>query len=62
MDCGNKKGAGEGRGKEDSQRPARVPSMLWEGGLGRAPRCFPLSPRWASKPLSPLDGDWGVDK
>lgn len=44
MDCGNKKGAGEGRGKEDSQRPARVPSMLWEGGLGRAPRCFDSAP------------------
>ena len=28
--------------------------MLWSGGHGRAARHFPLSPGWASKPLTPL--------
>jgi hypothetical protein len=26
--------------------------MLWTGECGRAARCFPLSPGWASKPLT----------
>jgi hypothetical protein len=30
--------------------------MLWAGGCRRAARHFPLGPRWASKPLTPLDG------
>jgi hypothetical protein len=34
--------------------------MLWAGRRGRAARCFPLGPGWASKPLTPLDIDRGV--
>jgi len=47
-----------------SPRPARIPPMLWAGRHGRTVRRFPLSPGWASKPLTPLDGGWegGVDK
>jgi hypothetical protein len=55
-------GAGEGGGREDSPCLARVPPMLWAGGHGRAARCFPLSPGWASKPLTPLDRGLGVYK
>jgi hypothetical protein len=29
-----------------------VPPMLWAGKQERTTRCFPLGPRWASKPLS----------
>jgi hypothetical protein len=47
-------------GREDTPCPARVPPMLWAGRCGRAVRHFPLSPGWAFKTLTPLDG--GVDK
>ena len=47
-------------GREDSPHPSRVPPMVWAGGHGRAARRFPLSPGWASKPLTPLDR--GMDK
>jgi hypothetical protein len=30
--------------------------MLWTGGPGRAARCFPLSPGWASKSLTHSSG------
>jgi hypothetical protein len=30
--------------------------MLWADRHGRAARCFPLNPREASKPLTPLNG------
>ena len=33
IDCGKKKDKGR-RGREDSPHPARVPPMLWAGGLG----------------------------
>jgi hypothetical protein len=52
------KGAGGRGGREDSPRPARGPPILWAGECGRAARHFPL-PRWASKPLTPLDGGGG---
>jgi hypothetical protein len=53
------KGAGEeGAEREDNPLLARVPPMLWAGRCRRAARCFPLAPRWASKPLTPLDGGW----
>jgi hypothetical protein len=45
----------EGEGK--SPRPARAP-VLWAGRHGRVARSFPLSPGWASKPLTPLDRGW----
>ena len=38
---------------------ARVSPRLWAGGRGRASRCFPLGPGWASKPLT---HSTGVDK
>ena len=53
---GTKKG-GWGRREREDPCPARVPPMLWSGGHGRAARRFPLSPRWASKPLTHLTGD-----
>ena len=53
---GTKRGHRGKRGGEDSQCPARVPPILWAGRRGRAARRFPLSPRWASKPLTPLNG------
>jgi hypothetical protein len=53
--CGTKGGRGR-EGKEKSPRLARVPPMLWAGRCGRAARCFPLDPGWASKPLTPFDG------
>ena len=57
------KGAGEeGAEREDNPLLARVPPMLWAGRCRRAARCFPLSPGWASKPLTPLDGEGCVDK
>jgi hypothetical protein len=34
--------AGERGGKENSPSLARVPPMLWAGGLRRPTRCFPL--------------------
>jgi hypothetical protein len=46
---GTKRSLGEGRGREDSPHPARVPPMLWTGRCRRAARPFPLSPGWASK-------------
>jgi hypothetical protein len=54
---GTKVGRGR-RGREDSPCLARVPPMLWAGGCGRAARCSPLGPGWASKPLTPLDRGW----
>ena len=56
-----KRGLGGGGEREDSSCPARVPPMLWTGRHGRVARCFPLSPRWASKPLTHSMGA-GVDK
>jgi hypothetical protein len=32
--------------------------MLWADGRGRPARHFPLSPGWASKPLTPLNEGW----
>ena len=55
MTVGTKKGP-RGRGRREDPRPARVPPMLWTGGLEKAARLFPLSPRWASKPLTHLTG------
>jgi hypothetical protein len=55
---GTKGGVQEKEGKVKNPLPARVPSMLWAGGRGRAARHFPLGPRWASKPLTPLGGGW----
>jgi hypothetical protein len=52
---GTKKGP-RARGGEDPH-PARVPLMLWTGRHGRANRRFPLSPGWASKPLTHSTGD-----
>ena len=46
-------------GREDTPCPARVPPMLWAGRCGRAVRHFPLSPGWAFKTLTPLDGGGG---
>jgi hypothetical protein len=50
-------GTKRGRGKrgEDNLRSGRVSPMLWAGRHRRAARFFPLCPRWASKPLTPLD-------
>ena len=46
---------------EDSPRLGRVPPMLWAGRHRRAARRFPLSPRWASKPLThSTGGEQGV--
>ena len=64
---GTKKGGpGEVEEGEDSPHLARVPPMFWAGGHRRAARHFPLSPRWASKPLTHStgvgDGGWGLDK
>jgi hypothetical protein len=53
---GTKKGAW-GRGVREDPHPARVPPMLWTGRHGKASRCFPLSPGWASKPLT--HSTWG---
>ena len=50
----NKKEGGPGEGGGNSPRQARVPPMLWAGRCWRAARCFPLNPRWASKPLTHL--------
>jgi hypothetical protein len=65
-DVGTKKGPGGRRGRKDSSCLARLPPMLWAGRCGRAARCFPLCPGWASKPMIPLNGvdnwqqpDWG---
>jgi hypothetical protein len=33
--------------------------MLWTEGHGRTARHFPLSPRWASKPQTTLNGGRG---
>ena len=52
---GTKSGQGK-EGKEDSPCLARVPPMLWAGRHRRAARSFPLSPGWASKPLTHLTG------
>jgi hypothetical protein len=49
---------GVGEGGEDNPRLARVPSMLWAGGCKRAARRFLLGPRWAPKPLTPLNKGW----
>ena len=54
---GGSAGCEERGGREDSPRLAIVPPMLWTGRRGRAARCFPLGPGWASKPLTPLN--WG---
>jgi hypothetical protein len=47
----NSKGGLGKEGKEDPT-PARIPPMLWTGIHGRATTCFPLSPRYTSKPLT----------
>ena len=47
-----------GKRGEDSPCLARVPPMLWAGGHGRAARCFPLGPGWASG-QPPIPGDPG---
>ena len=39
------------RGRKDP-RPTRVSLMLWSDERGRAATRFPLSPGWASKPLT----------
>ena len=57
LGCFKTRWKGEREEREDT-RPARVPPMLWTGRHGRAARHFPLSPGWASKPLTPLDGGW----
>jgi hypothetical protein len=49
---------GERGRRKDSPHLARVPPMLWAVGCGRSARCFPFGPRWASKPLTLLDGGW----
>jgi hypothetical protein len=48
---GTNRGPGERGGREDPC-PTRIPPMLWTGRHGRAARHFPLSPGWASKPLT----------
>jgi hypothetical protein len=35
--------------------------MFWAGGHGSAARYFPLNPRWASKPLTPLGAGSGQE-
>jgi hypothetical protein len=45
------------RGREESPLPARVVPMLWAGRCGRAARWFPFGPGWASKLLTPINGD-----
>jgi hypothetical protein len=57
-----KRGVGEGGGRADNLRPARVPLMLQAGGYGRGTGHCPLGPGWASKPLTPLNGGGRADK
>jgi hypothetical protein len=52
-----KRGQGK-EGKGGQPALARVSSMLWAGRFKRSARHFPLGPRWASKPLTPLDEVW----
>jgi hypothetical protein len=56
------KEAGGRGGRKDSPCSARVPLMFWAGRHGRATRPFLLGPRWASKPLTPLNRGWRLDK
>jgi hypothetical protein len=59
---GTTKGPGERWGRKDP-RLTRVPPMLWTGRHGKAARHFPLSPGWASKPLThSMEGGEAVDK
>ena len=52
---GTKKGT-LGKREEEDSHPARVLPMLWSVRCRRAAICLPLTPGWASKPLTHSSG------